>query len=209
MLDVLAEYRHHLTLPCTSVNLGLLGDYAGLANSRNDTRGVASSLVKQGLLKMPLHTVQGQLELAMLHKIPSRVTAILDWAKLKGSFSAISADSRFSDIINNTSENTEGKICSRLKDKIASAKDAFKAAEILTREIALLFSKILSVSENNIAVDQPIDKFGFDSLSYIQVRTWIFKNLDINYPVIKLMSSFSIRGLAEELMDSLKFFTDS
>ena len=69
-LDTLAEYRHQRHLPCTSVNLGLLGEYAGMSASRDDKPSVGEILKNYGILTMPLHIVQNQLELAILHQSP-------------------------------------------------------------------------------------------------------------------------------------------
>lgn len=204
-LDMLAEYRYNLNLPSTSINLGLLGEYAGMSKSRNDRRGVGNILINQGILKMPWHLVKKQLELAILHESPSRVTAILDWNRLRQSFPSISVDSRFSDIINNETKDMKKSIRSRLRDKIIEVKEISEAVEILKHEISLIFSRVLSLSGNNIAMDQPIDRLGFDSLSYTQIKTWLLKNLDISYPIIKLMKGLSIQSLAEELTENIKF----
>jgi len=208
-LDTLAEYRNQLGLPATSVNLGLLGEYAGMSNSRNDTIGIANILIGEGILKMPLHTVHNLLESTILHKSPARVTAILNWDRLKQAFPSITTDLRFSDVLNNIKDHGKSNLRKGLGDKILELKDVSEAIAMLKQEICLLFSKILNLAGSDIAVDQPMDKLGFDSLSYIQVRTWLLKNLNINYPIMKLMKGISIQGLAEELVGDIKSSADT
>ena len=208
-LDTLAEYRQQLHLPGTSINLGTLGEYAGMLNSRNDKQGVRNILVNHGFMKNPLHKIQNLLELSILHESPSRIAAILDWKILKKSMPSITTDLKYSDILNNINESNQVNLQKGLKYRIIETKDISEAYEILKQEICSIFSKILNLSVNNIAVDQSMDKLGFNSLSYVQVRTWLLKYLNINYPMMKLMRGISIRTLTEELVKDIKSSTDS
>jgi len=55
--DALAQYRRQQGLPATSLNLGVLGQYAGMSRAANDDRDVIALLESHGMPVMTLSDV--------------------------------------------------------------------------------------------------------------------------------------------------------
>ena len=84
-LDALAHYRRQRGLPATAVNLGVLGQYAGLSRVANE-EDVIGLLESHGLLVMPLADILGKLEAALIQKPVQRITGRFDWAKYRTAY---------------------------------------------------------------------------------------------------------------------------
>ena len=74
-LDALAHYRQQLGLPATSVNLGVLGQYAGMSKAENDEQDIVGLLESQGMFVMPLTDVLAKIEAALIQQPVQRMTA--------------------------------------------------------------------------------------------------------------------------------------
>ena len=192
-LDQLATHRRAMGLPGTAVNLGLLGDYAGMSKVRNDVKGLSQLLQQQGILRMPCHIVERQLELALLHGGGSRVTALLDWRSLSLTFPAVESDTRFRLIFTNkqgtfgsggsAASGSRGLLHSLLEER----EDAAAATMVLETELLSTLSKMLSADLGPSSRTTTMNKLGLDSLSFTQLRSWISKHLAVNYPVMQLV----------------------
>src|SRR5205814_2338617 len=66
--DSLAQYRRQRGLPASSINLGLLGQYAGMTKSEKDERGFIELLESHGMLVMPLTDVMAKMEAALVQQ---------------------------------------------------------------------------------------------------------------------------------------------
>ncbi len=98
--DALAQYRQQRGLTATSVNLGVLGQYAGMSRAANDGRDVLGLLESHGMLVMPLTDVLAKLEAALVQRKPAqRMMARLDWSRFRTAYPHLVRDSRFLELL--------------------------------------------------------------------------------------------------------------
>ena len=123
---------------------------------------------------------------------------------LKQSLPIIGNDLRFIDIIEKK-EVIGGNISHHnLKDQIVALGNVKDAIELLKRDISIVIGKISGSIGQNIDLEQSLGKIGFDSLGCTQLRNWLLKNLEINYPIIQLIKVPSIQVLVSEIIKNFK-----
>ena len=94
-LDALAHFRRQRGLAATTVNLGVLGQYAGLSRAANENQDVIGLLESHGLLVMSLPDALAKLEAALIQQPVQRITGRFDWAKYRTAYPHLARDARF------------------------------------------------------------------------------------------------------------------
>lgn len=201
-LDKLALYRQSQGMVGSSINLGVLDDYAGMTKS-GEGGNLIKVLFNQGWIPLTLKEVTEKIGTIMMQNPVQRMAANLDWLRFKDSFPHLSKDSRFSDIINEILLKNEGQQDKgSLIDKIKGADNEEKESLLINNIVASL-AKILGVSTEKVTVDKPITGMGLDSLMLNQLRNWIQQTLGLNYPLMRIAKGPSIHQLAGQLLTDL------
>ena len=201
--DALAQYRQQQGLRATSINLGLLGQYAGMSKSENDERDVVALLESQGMLAMPLTDVLSKLEAALIQQPAQRMTARFDWARFRTAYPHLARDSRFIELMSDSAlaRGSRSK-ASSLRAALAELEPE-QQRERLQQELTASLARILDAKPEKLDVSASIDNLGLDSLMLTELQIWIARLLDINVPLIKLLKGPSIATLSAELLAQL------
>ncbi len=198
-LDALAKYRQSKGLKASSVNLGVLGLYAGMSKEGGNVLNVLSN---QGWQPMSLELVTKHIEYIILEQPAVRMSANLDWVKFRGFFTHLQNDVRFAEFTNdqaNKSANAKSGLVGQLLSLPAE-----EQAVSLTQSIAESLAKILGTSAQQIDTSVSVANMGLDSLMLNQLRNWILQKLEVNYPLMKIAKGPSIAQLAEGVLVELK-----
>ncbi|MEM9675211.1 MAG: SDR family NAD(P)-dependent oxidoreductase [Bacteroidota bacterium] len=197
-LDKLAAYRQSQGLAGSAVNLGVLGDYAGM--SKDDGR-LIQALINQGWDLLGLEEVTSMIENVLLHKPTARMAAYLDWGRFRDFYYNLKDDSRFAHLLKTESAATaHGE--RGLIEQLKSISEA-ERHQVLEEELAEALAKILGVARDKIETAIPITQIGLDSLMLNQLRNWIQQKLEINFPLMKIAKGPSINELSQQLVDDL------
>jgi NADPH:quinone reductase-like Zn-dependent oxidoreductase/surfactin synthase thioesterase subunit/NADP-dependent 3-hydroxy acid dehydrogenase YdfG/acyl carrier protein len=200
--DALAHYRRQRGLPATSINLGVMGQYAGLSRAVNDEQDVIGLLESHGLLVMSLANVLGKLEATLVQQPVQRMTGRFDWSLFRTAYPHLARDTRFLEIM---SDATLGLRKSRSSLRAALTElEAGPRHERLQRELTAALARVLDVGPEQLDATASIDILGLDSLMLTQLRNWVLRSLDINLPLIKLLKGPSMETLATELLTQLQ-----
>jgi acyl transferase domain-containing protein/NADPH:quinone reductase-like Zn-dependent oxidoreductase/surfactin synthase thioesterase subunit len=201
VLDALAEWRQQQGLPATSLNLGVLGDYAGMSRQENDAADVLALLDSHGMPSMPLADVLGKLNLALCQRPAQRMTARFDWIRFTTVYPHLQRDQRFAECIGESRKRLTqgGRSGGGLAAQLARAEGGAQR-ELLAAELAKALAKILDITPAKIDAGASIDKLSLDSLMLNQLRNWILRNLSINLPLIKLLKGPSLDELSAMLL---------
>ncbi|MFM9965526.1 MAG: SDR family NAD(P)-dependent oxidoreductase [Planctomycetaceae bacterium] len=202
--DALAQYRRQQGLCATSVNLGLLGEYAGMSKSENDERGVGTLLESQGMLFMPLTDVLTKLEAALIQQPVHRMTARFDWSRFRTAYPHLARDSRFIELMSDAALARGSRPKSSSLRAALSELEPDQQRERLQQELAVALARILDANPEKLDVAASIDILGLDSLMLTELQIWIVRLLDINVPLIKLLKGPSIVSLSAELLTQLE-----
>ncbi|MDA1052331.1 MAG: SDR family NAD(P)-dependent oxidoreductase [Planctomycetota bacterium] len=201
--DALAQYRRQQGLCATSVNLGLLGQFAGMSKSENDDRDVGALLESQGMLVMPLTDVLAKLEAALIQQPVQRMTARFDWARFRTAYPHLARDSRFIELMSDAALARGSRPrASGLRAALAEL-ELEQQRERLEQELTASLARILDAKPEKLDVAVSIDVLGLDSLMLTEMQIWIARSLGINLPLIKLLKGPSIATLAADLLVQL------
>ena len=201
--DALAQYRRQQGLPATAVNLGVLGQYAGLSRSVNENQDVIGLLESQGMYVMPLSNILGKLEAALIQQPVQRMAARLDWPWFRLAYPHLARDSRFIEVMSDAalarSFRPKG---TGLRTELAEL-ERDERLERLQQELRGKLAQMLDAAPEKIDVSASIDILGLDSLMLTELQIWIVRLLNITLPLIKLLKGPSITTLAAELLADL------
>ena len=202
--DALAHYRRQQSLPATSVNLGVLGQYAGLSRSVNEDQDVIGLLESQGLLVMSLTDILAKLEMALVQQPAQRMTGRFDWSRFRMAYPHLVRDARFVDLLSDAALARGNRPkSSNLRTELAELKPE-QRCERLEQELAAKLARILDATPEKLDVSASINVLGLDSLMLTDLQIWIGRLLDITLPLIKLLKGPSITTLATDLLAQLE-----
>jgi acyl transferase domain-containing protein/surfactin synthase thioesterase subunit/NAD(P)-dependent dehydrogenase (short-subunit alcohol dehydrogenase family)/acyl carrier protein len=206
--DALAHYRRQLGLPATSVNLGVLGQYAGMSRTANEdpqetaveAKAVIGLLESQGMAVMPLPEVLAKLEAVLLQQPIGRMAARFDWSRFRIAYPHLVRDSRFVELMSDAALARGSRQKSAGLRAVLAEMPKEKRPERLQQELSASLARSLDVPAEKIDVAASLDTLGLDSLMLTQMRNWALRALDINLPLIKLLKGPSIASLAADLL---------
>lgn len=201
-LDKLAHYRQSQGMAASSVNLGVLGMYAGMSKEGGQ---VINVLANQGWLPLSLRQVTDKLEKIVLEQPAQRMAANLDWKRFREFFPHLQTDSRFAHLMRNDQTRHAGGAGngnSALLDQLMAA-PADQQVGLLQEKIAESLAKIVGTSVSKIDCTLSITKIGLDSLMLNQLRNWIQQKVGINYPLMKIAKGPSIAELSTQLLSEI------
>ena len=202
--DSLAQFRRQRGQPATSINLGLLGQYAGMSKSENDERNVVMLLESHGMLVMSLADVLAKVEAVLVQRPIQRMTAKFDWARFRTAYPHLVRDARFIELLS-AAALSRGSRQSRSNLRATLAELApDQRQERLQHELTVVFARILDAIPEKLDVSASIDNMGLDSLMLTELQVWIVRLLDINLPLIKLLKGPSIASLSTDLLAQLE-----
>ncbi len=194
-LDRLATYRQSIGLAGNAVNLGVLGQYAGMSK---DGGQVIDVLEAQGWTMLTLKQIRETFSKIILQRSTQRMVANLDFRRFRDFFPQLATDNRFADLMN-AAGGEGGNAGGSLKDQVLATAEADQAT-FLQEQLQHALAKILGTSPEKIDIPTPISKMGLDSLMLNQVRNWISQKLEVNYPLMKIAKGPSLVDLADDLL---------
>ena len=87
----------------------------------------------------------------------------------------------------------------RLQTLLAQATSFDGAADVVSSVLVQKLSKALTVDVEDIETTKPLSRYGFDSLLAVEVRTWIFMELQADISVFQLLSNVPLSQLARDI----------
>ncbi len=196
-LDKLALCRQQQGLAASSVNLGVLGDYAGMSKEGGQ---VINVLANQGWLPLTFGQATARIERILLEGPAQRMAANLDWKRFRDFFPHLAADTRFAHLMQEDPAKTGGG--NTLPDQLRNAPDGERVG-LLEDKLAEALAKILGTSAAKIVRDVSVAKMGLDSLMLNQLRNWIQLKLGVSYPLMKIAKGPTLGELAAQLLTEI------
>ncbi len=201
--DALAQHRRQLGLAATSVNLGVLGQYAGMSKAENDLQDVVTLLEGQGMLVMPLDDVLAKLEAAVVQQPVQRMISRFDWARFRTAYPHLARDARFIELMSDAALTQGNRSRGSSLRTVLAELEPDQRFERLQEELTTALSRILDVLPEKLDVAASIDHLGLDSLALTGFQIGIVRSLDVNVPLIKLLKGPSIAALTKDLLEKL------
>jgi acyl transferase domain-containing protein/acyl carrier protein len=200
-LDALAWHRRGRGLPAQTVNWGYLGEVGYLAErpelgERLERQGVLSFRVAQALAALETVLRRGNVQVSVMR---------MDWSRWRGLGVTGQVSPRFAHLCGRSVPDTEPAADGRPpgRDAILAAEPADRPAlfaSLLRDKVA----RVLGTHPGRVDTDAPLLRLGIDSLMAIELRNWLEGELRIDLPIVELMRSRSLSGLAELLAGRLE-----
>ncbi len=203
--DTLADYRQAHGLPAVSVNLGVLGEYAGMSRKEHDQTGVLELLDTHGMSAMRRDDILAMIEASLLEGPAQRLTASLRWQDFARAYPNIVRDVRFAEVLEQTQQRKSAGGPGRrrsLQGEIASLPANQRQAGLSAR-LGDAIAELAGIPRERIKAEESCNRLCLDSIMLAQISTWILRNTEINYPLIKLVNGPSLDQISAELLPQL------
>jgi acyl transferase domain-containing protein len=196
-LDGLAHHRRAAGLPGLSLNLGVLGDFAGMSRKSAHNDRVLEILESHGLPRLSLPTVLSTFERAILNGTTQRLAADVDWSMFFNAYPHLTRDNAFLDL-----KNERGKLDASGSNGSISTLSGSERINAIADKLRSGLAKILGVEPTRISLAEKIDQYAFDSLTLTQMRSVILREFRVTYPMMRLFQGPSLQEIAVELEGS-------
>ena len=201
-LDKLVALRKSMGLRAQSVNLGVLGQYAGMSKKGGKVMNI---LENQGWQPLSVKQATSKIERILIEGDSVRMAANIDWLKFRDFFYHLRSDEKFKHLLTDEALKVGVKASAgeSLKDQLYSQNRA-EANQLLADKLLEALARILGTTADKLVKDQSVSAMGLDSLMMNQLRHWIQQKLEFNYPLMKMSKGPSIIEMADYIMDGIK-----
>lgn len=213
--DALAAYRRARGLKGVAIDLGIMRDVGVLAEKRaesgvlgqwEDAVGIPEP-VFHALIKSIIHCQnEGDDD-----DVPAQVVTGLGsadvWAANNLPLPYYLADARFSPLAVTTGTGGDGKHQAGATATVspasllAGASSMEQAAQVVTEALVRRTAEILQMPPSEVDPAQPLYRYGVDSLTAIEVRNWILRELKANIALLEIVSAVPIREFAAKIAE--------
>jgi len=207
-LNAFVQYRAHLGLPASSIDLTAVSDVGYLAENAERQAQVAENLgsetvSEKEVLALLAAAITGRMKdncnnhcITGLKIVPGAPDPFwVDDAKFSYLKAAAAAEAE--------NLSTAAPTIS-LSSALKLAKSQEKALELVCEGLMTKVSSVLMVPREEMDVSRPIVVYGLDSLVAIEIRNWITRELESNLQVLELLTSSSITALAVTILKKSK-----
>lgn len=99
----------------------------------------------------------------------------------------------------------QGKDTLQLQSLLSDATSMEAAAEIMCAALVQKLAKSLMVSVEDIEPSRPISRYGVDSLLAVEIRSWLFTEVQADISVFELLGNVPISALVKVILGKSKF----
>ncbi len=192
-LDALAWHRRARGLPALTVNWGYLGEVGYLAQRRQ----LGERLERQGILSFTVREALTLLESAMRRSAIQISVMRVDWSRWRGLGVTGRVSPRFAHLLQQRESSSAGS--ENRAERSARVSDPAALETLLRDKLA----RVLGTSPDRLDGAKPLLNLGLDSLMAVELRNWIESELRVNLPIVELMRSPSLSGLARLLGEQM------
>ena len=198
-LDELTDVRNGTGLPCITINWGVLGGTGFVSRTEN----IRNHLAKQGWYAFSLDESLGILEKMLLLAPRKRVAINADWAKIAELYPHIMETARFGELVRGSRKNfsgAKGTHGGRVRDELMNAPEG-ERFDVLFSRLKKTICGILGIATEKVDERESITRLGLDSLMANEIRSWIGRDLGIEYSLMRIMKGPCIPELTEQLLE--------
>ncbi|KAM5364053.1 hypothetical protein ACJZ2D_011670 [Fusarium nematophilum] len=196
-LDLLAHQRQASGQHGLSVNLGVLGDYAGMSRRSVATDKVLDALSSCGLSQMGLPDVMEGIERAMIQGVPQRMITDIDWQRFFKAYPHLLRDEAFREVRHSKNGAVRAQAAASLRAR-AEALSPEERIDFVADQLRLALAKIVGAEPDRISATEKIDRYALDSMTLTQVRGVILREMQTSYPLMQLLQGPTLRDIAAE-----------
>ena len=201
-LDAFASYRKNLGLPACAIDIGIVEDVGYVfENTQREAQISASAqdrLTEDEFLTLVKAVITG--EFSGNHD-EQTLTGFKLWPDTP--LPTFALDPKFLHVVANVRSGTtigaEDEKGVGVQNRLKQADSLELAIELVCEALVQKISNLLTVQTENVDRKKPVVAYGLDSLVAVELRNWITVDLEVNVPLLELMSSPSIENLAGKI----------
>jgi len=200
-LENFAQFRRSRGMAAMTINWGVLGDVGFVARSGN----VGGLLYKQGWKTFTLEQSTDVLEQMLLNNPVQRVATDSDWEMVGNFYPHSALTSRFGHLIKEKELSAGSSSGSGGGGLIAALKelDTEEQPEILVSHLRDTFARVLGSSPEKVDPNEPVTKYGLDSLMANQIRNWIQSSVAVDYSMMRIMKGPTLSEMALQILNEM------
>ncbi|KAL9110360.1 MAG: hypothetical protein Q9227_005091 [Pyrenula ochraceoflavens] len=218
--DALANHRNRHGLPTSSIDLGMILDVGYVAESQNSD--VTANTSKWNFAAIREKELHAMVQASITHEsvrhepVPAQLITGLGtggMANLAGfQIPWWFNDSKFAhlkavdthQVQLETEEDT-----SQVQTLLSQATSMDAAAEIVSVALIKKIAKSLMVDIEDIEATKPVSRYGVDSLLAVEIRSWIFTEIQADISVFQLLSNVPISQLVKQIVGKSKCVSEA
>ncbi|TVY83944.1 Reducing polyketide synthase [Lachnellula suecica] len=207
-LDAFADYRNGLGLPAVTLDLGVILDVGYVAENEKIMRGL-EKLRFEGLHEAELMAMIKSAIVEPLRKNKSgqTVTGLGTWQP-DGSQPAFSypmfSHFRRMALKSEQIDSEESGLTGKARDYLRQATSLPTAAEQICMCIIAKMSSLLMIATDDIHSSRPMSDYGIDSLVAVEIRNWLFREMDAVISILELLANNSLLSLSTGIVKRSK-----
>ncbi|TDZ29082.1 Reducing polyketide synthase hmp8 [Colletotrichum spinosum] len=214
--DALAAFRRKQGLKGVAVDLGVMRDVGVLAEGNTESGVLGKWEEAVGIPEPIFHAliksiVHGEQQQDTGDVVPAQVVTGLGTADVWAAHDLpppfYLADPRFGPMAMTTtaaaasSSSNDASAAVSLAAQLAGVASMAQAAEIVTEALVKRTAEILQMPASEVDPAQPLYRYGVDSLTAIEVRNWIARELKANMALLEIVSAVPIREFAGKIAE--------
>lgn len=211
--DALAHHRRNQGLPACSIDVGMVLGVGFLAEETTDdrvhenTRGWSFIGIRE---REFLAILQASMTAESSHGVAAPIQMITGlgtggmMAQGSEKYPWWFNDAKFAHIVqvdtHQVAADKDDGAGSKLRDELSQAPNLDVAAEIVANALANKLARSMMVSVENIETSRPVSSYGVDSLLAVELRSWIYEEIQSDVSVFDLLSNIAISSLARNIV---------
>lgn len=208
-LDAFADYRNSLNLPAVTLDLGVIHDIGFVADNEK---------LQKGFEQQNFEMIESTELLAMLEEAimnPLRRDQSGQTVTGLGTYNpdasqpvhALPYFSHFRRMnLDTTSEDVNNK-SAKPREILKAARSISDAAEAISGCIIAKISALVLLPTEDLSNDRPLSEYGIDSLVAVEMRNWLFREMEVAVSILELLANMTIMQLAEKLIKRSKIIS--
>ena len=208
-LDAFSDYRRALGLPAVTIDLGVILGVGYVAENQDlasklDRQGFEGTteeelmqLIKVAIISPPKASSSGQI-----------VTGLGTWSETShGAFtSPIFSHFRRMALTPGQNADKSTQMGRPIRDQLRKVKSLDEATHHICESIIAKVSSLSMIPVEEISETKPISVYGMDSLVAVEMRNWLFKEMDATISILELLTNQPLVSLAAKIAKGCKLF---
>lgn len=206
-LDAFCDYRRALGLPAVTIDLGVILGVGYVAENQD----LASKLDRQGFEGTTEEDLRQLIKFAVTSppKASSSgqiVTGLGAWSETShGAFmSPMFSHFRRMALSVGHSADESTQTGRPIRDQLRKVKSLAEAVQRICDSIISKVSSLSMTPVEDISETKPISEYGMDSLVAVEMRNWLFKEMDATIAILELLANQPLRSLATKIAKGSK-----